>query len=83
MTLPYNPLFLDEQPTQTQTNQMAPTVASALIGGLRTGLSPSQQVDISKYYNEQPQQREDNTLLYIAIIAAVLIAGGTIYFVTR
>jgi hypothetical protein len=62
---------------------IAPTIGSALIGGLTTGLSPARQVDISQYYNQQPQQREDNTLLYIAIIAAVLIAAGTIYFVTR
>lgn len=63
---------------------MDPLLAGALIGGIKTGLSPSQQVDISQYYgpNQEPQ-KEDNTLLYIAIIAAVLVAAGTIYFVTR
>lgn len=55
----------------------------ALTTGLTTGLSPAQQVDIQSYYNQQPQQREDNTLLYIAIIAAVIVSAGTIYFISR
>lgn len=64
--------------------RIMPSWGSALIGGLTTGLSPAQSVDISQYYgpNLQPQ-RQDNTILYIAIIAAVLVAAGTIYFVTR
>lgn len=58
--------------------------SNVLQTGLTTGLSPAQAVDISQYYgpNQEPV-RQDNTLLYIAIIAAVLVAGGTIYAVTR
>jgi hypothetical protein len=55
---------------------------AALATGLTTGLSPAQQVDISQYYGPE-RQRQDNTILYIAIIAAVLVAAGTIYFVSR
>lgn len=57
---------------------------TALATGLTTGLSPAQAVDISQYYGpDQQPQRQDNTILYIAIIAAVLVAAGTIYFVSR
>ena len=57
---------------------------SALTTGLTTGLSPAQQIDISAYYGQDQQpQKQDNTILYIAIIAAVLVAGATIYFVSR
>ena len=56
---------------------------AALATGLTTGLSPAQQVDISQYYGRNNRQQQDNTILYIAIIAAVLVAAGTIYFVSR
>jgi hypothetical protein len=56
---------------------------AALATGLTTGLSPAQQVDISKYYGPDNRPQQDNTILYIAIIAAVLVAAGTIYFVSR
>jgi len=56
---------------------------SALATGLTTGLSPAQQVDISQYYGPDNRQKQDNTILYVAIIAAVLVAAGTIYFITK
>lgn len=88
-TNPYTGPMAAPAPTAPATEPTAParimpSWGSALIGGLTTGLSPAQSVDISQYYgpNLQPQ-RQDNTILYIAIIAAVLVAAGTIYFVTR
>jgi hypothetical protein len=58
---------------------------SFLTTGLTTGLSPAQQVDIAQYYNtgEQTLEKQDNTLLYIAIFAAILVAGASIYFITK
>ena len=82
------PGYLETQPTITTTTTPRTNTQnmwqSALIGGLQTGLSPAQAVDISQYYgpNQEPQ-KQDNTILYIAIIAAVLVAAGTLYFVSR
>ncbi len=58
---------------------------TALASGLTTGLSSSKQVDISKYYNTEGQtlEKQDNTLLYLAIFAAILVAGASIYFITK
>jgi formate/nitrite transporter FocA (FNT family) len=54
-----------------------------LLGGLKTGFSPAQSIDMTQYYGKEEEQKTDNTLLYIAIIAAVLISAGTIYFITK
>jgi hypothetical protein len=88
-TNPYTGPMAAPAPTAPATAPTTPAPmrtgwGSALIGGLTTGFSPAQAIDISQYYgpNQQPQ-RQDNTILYIAIIAAVLVAAGTIYFVTR
>jgi hypothetical protein len=53
-----------------------------LATGLSTGLSPAQQIDITKYYNSEQEKKPDYTYIVI-IAAALLIAGGTIYFITR
>lgn len=54
-----------------------------LLGGLKTGFSSAKDIDINQYYNKDEEQKTDNTLLYIAIIVAVLISAGTIYFITK
>jgi hypothetical protein len=55
---------------------------TALLGAFGTGTAPAQQVDITKYYNDETQP-QDNTILYIAVIAALLVVAGTVYFVTK
>jgi hypothetical protein len=50
-------------------------------GLLKTGTAPAKQFNIDDYTMET--KPEDNTIFYIAIIAALLIAAGTVYFITK
>ena len=53
----------------------------ALSTGLTTGLSPA-KTDIQNLNTVQPTA-QDNTIFYVLIIAALVIAAGTIYFVMK
>ena len=55
---------------------------TALSTGLTTGLSPAQQVDITKYYQTEQDRRPDYTAAII-IISVLLAAGVAVYFITK
>ena len=54
---------------------------TALTTGLTTGLSPA-QTNIQNLNTVQPTE-QDNSFFYVLIIAALIIAAGTIYFVIK
>jgi hypothetical protein len=59
---------------------MDPGLLSALTTGIKTGLSPAQPVTLNPV-NVQPEPT-DNTFFTVIIIAALLVAAGTVYFIT-
>jgi hypothetical protein len=55
---------------------------TALSTGLTTGLSPAQQIDITKYYQTEEQKKPDYTAAII-MVSVLLAAGVAVYFITK
>lgn len=56
----------------------------ALTTGLTTGLSPAQKVDLTQQNIQAIEPtKTDNTFFIVLILAALLVAGGTIYLIMK